>query len=94
MVSFSLAVSLIALLLQNKNVKQCISILTNKMRHIILRTIIAYLVRLLYKILYNYMYRVLRKFEDIIQKDTKCLIKHLDFIKLCYFNLERVSCKI
>ena len=40
------------------------------------------------------VHRVLRKFEDIFQNDTKCLTEHLDFIKLWYFNLERVSYKI
>ena len=36
-------------------------------------------------------YRVLRKFEDIIQKETKCSIKHLDIIIYCYSNLESMA---
>ena len=40
------------------------------------------------------LYRVLIKFEGMFQKDAKCIIKHLDFIKLCYFNIERVSYKM
>ena len=39
-------------------------------------------------------YRVLKKFEDIIQKNTKYLIKQLDIIIHCYFNLESIAYKI
>ena len=38
--------------------------------------------------------RALRKFEDIIQKNTKHLIKHLDVIIYCYFNFEIMTFKV